>query len=311
MVRYKTRLDAWKASPAPEKLEAEARLRDADLRPILRAQRGIRFYPEGNLVQIEGSDDYEPHERKTTKRGKIAGFSARARSRLITFCAKLNRNALPLFVTLTWPGEFSTDPLQWKRCLDIFLKRLRRAHAESSAIWKLEPQERGAPHYHLLVFGVAFVPHQLISRWWYEIVGSGDARHLQAGISIEAVKSREGVMHYASKLYMGKEIAGFSGVGRFWGVFNRRHLPLSAQGLLEAAEDVLQRFQRIARRYIQSQTKARFRRLRALGKSPKWRPYRCHRPSRIFTNNPAMWCRLLDWAEGKYYDDLAKIGQPF
>ena len=39
----------------------------------------------------------------------------------------------------------------------------------------------------------------------------------QAGISIEAVRSREGVMHYASKLYIGKEIAAFKGVGKFWG----------------------------------------------------------------------------------------------
>jgi len=35
--------------------------------------------------------------------------------------------------------------------------------------------------------------------------------HLRTGISIEAVWSREGVMLYAGKLCMGKEIAGFEG----------------------------------------------------------------------------------------------------
>lgn len=309
--RYDSRLEAFLDSPAKKKLEQRARLKDADLRPILRSERAIIFYPQGNLVRIEGSNDYEPHERGSARRGKIGSFSARSRSRLMTLCSMLNKASLPLFLTLTWPGIWSPEPKEWKACLDTFCKRLKRAHPNSSAIWKLEPQERGAPHYHLLVFGVSFIPHETISRWWFEVVGSGDKRHLAAGIRIEAVRTREGVMQYASKLYMGKEIAGFSGVGRFWGIFNRSKLPRSVEMREDVAECVVVKFQRIARRLIQSQTKARFLRKLRAGRRVKWRRFRCNRPTRIFANDPAQFGRLLDWAEEKHYDDLALAGQPF
>jgi|SRR5579862_337837 len=310
-VLYDSKVEAWKHSDEPRKLEREARYLEAETRPILRAQRAITFYPEGSLVRIEGSCDYEPHERPQGKRGKIGGFSARSRLRLMTLCAMLKRTALPLFVTLTWPGVWNPDPKTWKRCLDSFLKRMKRAHPEASAIWKLEPQQHGAPHYHLLLFGIEFIPHQVIARWWYEVVGSGDKRHLGAGISIEAVKSRDRVMAYASKLYMGKEIDGFEGVGRFWGVFSRGKLPVSLSMRKDVAAVVLVKFTRIARRFIRAKTKASFLWKRALGIPAKWRPFRCTHPARIFTDDPAQWGRVLDWADNKYYGDLALVGQPF
>ena len=203
-VLYDSKLDAWQHSGAKRRLEVKARYRDADLRPVLREQRSIVFYPEGSFIRIQGSDDYEPHQRKQKPRSRIGGFSAKSRGRLMSLCAQLNRNAVALFLTLTWPGVWNPDPETWKTCLDTFLKRLVRAYPECSGIWKLEPQERGAPHFHLLLFGVDFIHHSILAQWWYEVVGSGDERHLQAGIRIEAVRSREGVMHYASKLYMGK-----------------------------------------------------------------------------------------------------------
>jgi hypothetical protein len=46
-------------------------------------------------------------------------------------------------------------------------------------------------------------------------------------MSIEAVRSGEGVMHYASKMYMGKIVQGFSDVARFWDGLNRGKLLLS------------------------------------------------------------------------------------
>ena len=215
------------------------------------------------------------------------------------------------FVMLTLRGVWSDDPNDWRRCLDTFCKRMRRAYGEVSGIWKLEPQERGAPHYHLLVFGVNFIPHQMLSQWWFDIVGSGDERHLQAGISIEAVRSREGVMHYASKMYMGKIIEGFSGVGRFWGVFNRAKLPLSKAVRVEIAGPVLVHFQRIARRFIQSQMKANFLWKRTLGKRVRWRRYRCSRPARVLVNDPVQWLRLVEWAEGEFQRRLREAGLPY
>jgi hypothetical protein len=53
---------------------------------------------------------------------------------------------------------------------------LRREFSGCSAIWKLEPQKRGAPHFHLLVWGIAFLHYQRLARRWFEIVGSNDPR---------------------------------------------------------------------------------------------------------------------------------------
>lgn len=100
-------------------------------------------------------------------------------------------------------------------------------------------------------------------------------------------------------------------MGRFWGVFSRSKLPLSLSVREEVAAVVLVKFTRIARRFIKAKTKTTFLRKRALGIPARWRPFRCSHPARIFTNDPAQWGRVLDWAENKYYGDLALAGLPF
>lgn len=57
-------------------------------------------------------------------------------------------------------------------------------------------------------------------------------------------------MAYASKKYMGKDVEGFEGVGRFWGVLNRKALPVSKTLCLEVAEVVLVKIRRIFRRLL-------------------------------------------------------------
>jgi hypothetical protein len=87
------------------------------------------------------------------RRGYIKGFSKNSRRRLLEMIASVKRDAdLPNFMTLTYPANFPTVE-RAKRDLKVFLQRLDRAYPGSGYIWKLEPQERGAPHYHLLVWG--------------------------------------------------------------------------------------------------------------------------------------------------------------
>jgi hypothetical protein len=86
-------------------------------------------------------------------------------------------------------------------------------------VWVLEFQERGAPHYQLLASGP--IPKDEIAQRWYEIVGSGDEKHLRAGTGIEAIKSKEGLYHYlysyVTKSKQKVAPGGFEDVGRFWG----------------------------------------------------------------------------------------------
>ncbi len=112
-----------------------------------------------------------------------------------------------------------------------------------------------APRFHFLVWGIAFLHHQRLARRWFEIVGSNDPRHLAAGTRVEAVRSRNGVMRYASKLYMGKDFEmppGWEHVGRFWGIIGRADLPLSACETFVEPLPVMIRFRRIVRRFLRA-----------------------------------------------------------
>ena len=171
------------------------------------------------------------------KRGRIKGFSRQSRRRLMCTIGAIRRDAkLPNFVTLTYPDTFPTVE-RAKRDIDIFFKRLERQFPQVGYIWKLEPQQRGAPHYHLLVWGC---DEGQLFRWvvnnWYEIAGDGDLNHwkFHAGAlkgtrpCVQQVRSFKGVWSYASK-YIGKtfEVAdwGDQWTGRFWGIGNRDNIP--------------------------------------------------------------------------------------
>lgn len=167
---------------------------------------------------------------KPPKRGPIRSFTPEARRRLMDRTAQIDRaqvKRLPLFVTLTYPAVYPTDMVECKRHLDTFWKRLVRRYPHAAAIWKLEYQARGAAHFHLLIWGVGFIPSRQVAHDWWEVVGSGDTDHLQAGTEVKRVRSWRGVSYYAAK-YLGK--VGGEGAtgrpGRFWGVLNRAHLPV-------------------------------------------------------------------------------------
>lgn len=169
-------------------------------------------------------------------RGKVRGFSGASRKRLLDFLNSVDEKALAqaLFVTLTYPDQFSEEPERWKRDLDTFCKRLVRKFPLVSAVWRLETQERKsgenagkvAPHFHLLVFGLKVLPKELLSRWWYEIVGSGDPKHLVAGTQVMRVRSRRGILWYASKYIAKTEQAPELEAGRVWGIEGRGNLPV-------------------------------------------------------------------------------------
>lgn len=178
-------------------------------------------------------------------RGKVQGFSRSSRLRMLRLIACVLRDAeLPCFVTLTYPDKFPTVE-RAKRDLDVFIRRIRRAFL-AGLIWKLEPQKRGAPHYHLLVWGVdqdeLFI---WVVKNWYEIAGDGDINHKlfhqgklpDSEPCVSKVDSFNGVWFYAAK-YIGKvfEVAewGKQWTGRFWGVVNPKNIPFGEKIAVEA-----------------------------------------------------------------------------
>jgi hypothetical protein len=132
-------------------------------------------------------------------------------------------------VTLTYPGEFSTDGKVVKKHLKAILRWLRAKGL--SGLWWLEFQSRGAPHFHIYLTGR--VDKDDLSRKWYDIVGSGDIRHLRAGTNVQTIQKPHAVAAYAAKYarkQQQKDVpAAYEDVGRFWGLFGG----LTVESLME------------------------------------------------------------------------------
>ena len=199
------------------------------------------------IIASSGKAENEEDEDKDIGgiRKSIVGFSRASRMRFQCMMGKMLKAGTWYFITLTYPAEFSNDPKSYKINLKAFVLKLRRAFPAISGFWKLEPQKRGAPHFHVLTTGqvdlidlIVFVPQV-----WYEVVGSNDPLHLawHKGLlgnkpCVEKVESDEGVMWYASK-YIGKTIDElpedktelWKKIGRYWGVFNRDLLPFAEE----------------------------------------------------------------------------------
>jgi hypothetical protein len=150
-------------------------------------------------------------------RQAIAGFSEDSKRRMLfTF---RNVVGLRVLVTLTYPGQFSTDGREVKQDWANMRRWLSRRGVAGA--WFMEFQARGAPHFH--VFLTAEVPKEEVAAAWYRIVDSGDERHLRAGTRIEALRELHAAGAYAAKYLKKQEQKevpeGFSDVGRFWGLF--------------------------------------------------------------------------------------------
>lgn len=206
-------------------------------------------------------------------RGKVCIFSKNSRRRLMRSLAKTMKKDFPIFITLTYPEEFPGSPEEWKRHLKNFLSRMSYKFPGCSGFWKLEPQKRGAPHYHLLIWGADFLKlFCWVPEAWYKVVKSGDEKHLRAGTSVQRVRTWRGVMSYASK-YLGKNIdkmPGWEHVGRYWGIFSRKQVPWAKTEFAELNYKQATKMLRLLRRYAHL----------------KGRDYKS---LTIFCNDPAYW----------------------
>lgn len=197
-----------------------------------------------------------------SKRGEIKGYSSKAQARARAFLAKIPDSELliSLMVTLTYPGNDCAEAIPDAKEWQIYKNHLRRFGQElkrkwnASAVWVLEFQKRGAPHYHLIVFGVELARLVEFRTWvaeeWNRIVG-GDFKHLQAGTQCDIAKSPHGARCYLVK-YMtkGDQALKNISVGRYWGKVNQPEIPLAE----EKVEEVTQRQAIIAARVARKWT---------------------------------------------------------
>ncbi|MGW5266977.1 rolling circle replication-associated protein [Microbispora sp. NPDC004025] len=230
---------------------------------------------------------------------EITGWSRKSRANMVRALCELDYRPmlddparLPAMVTLTYPGDWLTvapDGKTAKGHLKALRKRYERAWDEPlQAVWKLEFQRRGAPHFHLLLVpphGTARVPsgrarvdsrvgaglpfRQWLSEVWANIVDHPDPeekrRHRLAGTGVDYA---EGLKAYDPKRvavyftkhgsFQAKEYqhcvpdewtAPGQGPGRFWGYWGLERRTAAVEVEPEHAVQAA----RIARRWARAQ----------------------------------------------------------
>src|SRR5215211_823052 len=171
-------------------------------------------------------------------RDRVRGFSRASRRNLLLRLASINRRAFRafkgriIFVTLTYSGEYPQDPVLCKGHLKAFRKRLQREYKSFAALWRMGIQERGAWHFHLLLFVGPFIGpigelRRFISSSWYEVTGKISEGHLQAGTRVEVARKWKEATSYVER-YMAKteEFPEELQTGRIWGIWNENLLPV-------------------------------------------------------------------------------------
>jgi len=231
----------------------------ANVKPPLPDFPGCQVIINHGCSEFKIGKFYKGHPPCGGKRAAIIKFSSRSRKNLLKKLFSLPLYP-SLFLTLTYPKYFPADSHEWKRHLDNFRRVFLEKFPKAWFFWKLEPQKRGAPHYHLIGdLGEEINIHllrQYISRLWFEVCGTGYAAHLAAGTNVEVIKDSERKMQGYVCKYIGKldnnEYEAWSHPGRFWGIIGRKNLPeaLSVAVSMDAPEYYVVR--RLIRRWLKS-----------------------------------------------------------
>lgn len=202
---------------------------EIDLSKPEKSQLTMRCLQQGNLMKVKIDQKLSNLARRHQQggtRGRVKGFSKASRKRLLEVFAGLDTRRIKdsgvAFLTLTY-GQVWPHPAQAKKHLEAYVRRIcRRSENEDPAfVWKMEPQERGAPHFHVCIFGWKRskdgwpITKDDFSRHWGEVIGAEyldyklfnvtvDPSDIRAPFTrIEHVRSFKRLMVYVSK-YMAK-----------------------------------------------------------------------------------------------------------
>lgn len=177
-------------------------------------------------------------------RGAIASFTPSSRKRLKKrlFAYEEDPKAM---ITLTYGKIYTADAEEWKRDLDRWCVRFLRTYPDIYMVWKLEPQKRGAPHFHVLIWVPWTMTKRIhrkmrnfISKTWNETIYKGhrseaQLKNLKAGTQLKFLTNPDTYKKYLSK-YVSKEVEGhklpwWARPGRFWGERNKQAKPAVQQ----------------------------------------------------------------------------------
>jgi hypothetical protein len=118
---------------------------------------------------------------------------------------------------------------------------------------------------------------------WWEVVGSENESHYQAGTRVELIRKVDGVKRYAAKyasknegeeeLYI--EAQRFGAVGRLWGKIRENAIPWAACEMIFADDRRVNELFRLMRRYAHLKMRSGARSMT------------------VMCNDPAQWARVM------------------
>jgi hypothetical protein len=185
-------------------------------------------------------------------RGAVVGFSKASRRRLLHLMNRMDtRGIRTSFLTLTFASAKTTAKAA-KAALKRFTERVKYKYGASvSWIWRLEFQERGAPHFHLITFGLPFIKQAQLQTIWTQCT-----KEELSIVHIQRVKNSKHLISYVAK-YIAKladkpapteadkptsqqsaylDIGTYqqndpeaNRQGRLWGFYNEEGLPYAIQ----------------------------------------------------------------------------------
>lgn len=143
----------------------------------------ITFSVQGNTVTL--CVRKKENQEKRGVRGGVGEWSRGSRNRLIGLINKMQFDTVQ-FVTLTFHRNL-TDADEGKKRLRAFTRSLRSSKDVPAGIWKQERQERGALHYHLMLFDAYPIDNEWLAVAWNKASGESpdDKDHLRFGARVE------------------------------------------------------------------------------------------------------------------------------
>jgi hypothetical protein len=233
-------------------------------------------------------------KRPPVGRGIVKGMSEKSRMRLLRTLARIERPEVPVFITLTYQ-TWEDDWKAWKRDLAAFRRVLFRRCPHAAGVWRQEFQERGAPHWHLLLWlGQEFDVSELeqeLTEAWVRIIGQDNAATRKYAVSVEAVPDIRTCKFYIS-LYQAKDKNDRKDIqtGREWGLWRPHFLgmqPLAEHGITKHEFLLLRRAQRGLYRSFKRKDAKRSHFFRGLKRQ---QPFTAFTPVHVME-------RMLSWAK--------------
>lgn len=176
----------------------------------------IQCYKKDIVLKFKNAYLIKKSKQQKSRR-EIKNFSWRSQRRL-RLAIRNTSHLWKIFVDLTYPKNYPSDGKKVKKHLDTFIKRLTRYYQTIKFLWVIEFQDRGAPHFHILTNEP--IDKNWLSQNWYEVVNSGDEKHLKAGTRVELIRDESQAIAYVSsylkKLKQKIVPKTYRNIGRFW-----------------------------------------------------------------------------------------------